>query len=147
MWEEINEGKRNYFFLLHFDFIFIVFFLLLLSTLIHSSPQKLPHCCPCPWVLFPFCSVPPLTNLPSSLICHPALQDGLGEHYAKWNKPVREKQISYDFTYMWNVKKNMWNKQNRKRLIDTDWWLPEGRGCGTGWNGEGIKKYRLVATK
>ena len=23
-----------------------------------------------------------------------------GEHYAKWNKPVREKQIPYDFTYM-----------------------------------------------
>ena len=29
--------------------------------------------------------------------------DGPGEHYAKWNKPVREKQIPYDFTYMWNL--------------------------------------------
>ena len=26
---------------------------------------------------------------------------GPGEHYAKWNKPVRERQIPYDFTYMW----------------------------------------------
>ena len=24
------------------------------------------------------------------------------EHYAKWNKPVRERQIPYDFTHMWN---------------------------------------------
>ena len=26
--------------------------------------------------------------------------DGPGEHYAKWNKPVRERQIPYDFTHM-----------------------------------------------
>ena len=26
--------------------------------------------------------------------------DGPGEHYAKWNKPVRERQIPYDFTYV-----------------------------------------------
>ena len=25
------------------------------------------------------------------------------EHYAKWNKPVRERQIPYDFTHMWNL--------------------------------------------
>ena len=24
--------------------------------------------------------------------------DGAGEHYAKWNKPVRERQTLYDFT-------------------------------------------------
>ena len=29
--------------------------------------------------------------------------DGPGEHYAKWNNPVRERQIPYDFTYMWNL--------------------------------------------
>ena len=28
--------------------------------------------------------------------------DGSGDHYAKWNKPVSEGQISYDLTYMWN---------------------------------------------
>ena len=29
--------------------------------------------------------------------------DGLGEHYAKWNNPVRERQIPYDFTHIWNL--------------------------------------------
>ena len=29
--------------------------------------------------------------------------DGPGEYYAKWNKPVRERQVPYDFTYMWNL--------------------------------------------
>ena len=29
--------------------------------------------------------------------------DGHREHYAKRNKPVRERQISYGFTYMWNL--------------------------------------------
>ena len=28
---------------------------------------------------------------------------GPREHYAKWNKPVRERQIPYDFTHMWNL--------------------------------------------
>ena len=27
--------------------------------------------------------------------------DGLGGHYAKWNKSDRERQILYDITYMW----------------------------------------------
>ena len=26
--------------------------------------------------------------------------DGSREHYAKWNKPVRERQIPYDFTHV-----------------------------------------------
>ena len=30
--------------------------------------------------------------------------DGTGEHYAKWNKPGSEIQISYDLTYNWNLK-------------------------------------------
>ena len=29
--------------------------------------------------------------------------DGLGGHYAKWNKS--ERKILYDITYLWNVKK------------------------------------------
>ena len=28
--------------------------------------------------------------------------DGPGEHYAKWNEPVSERQMPYDFTFMWN---------------------------------------------
>ena len=29
--------------------------------------------------------------------------DGPGEHYAKWNKPARERQIPYNFTHIWNL--------------------------------------------
>ena len=29
--------------------------------------------------------------------------DGPWGHYAKWNKSDREKQIPYDFIYMWNL--------------------------------------------
>ena len=29
--------------------------------------------------------------------------DGLGEHYAKWNKPVRERQTLFDFIHSWNL--------------------------------------------
>ena len=31
----------------------------------------------------------------------------------------RERQMPYDFTYMWNLKNNI-NKQNRNILIDTE---------------------------
>ena len=30
--------------------------------------------------------------------------DGPREHYAKGNKSDRERQIPYDFTYVWNLK-------------------------------------------
>ena len=45
--------------------------------------------------------------------------DGPGEHYAKWNKPGRERQMLYDFTHLWNL--TNWtctHKQSRDRLID-----------------------------
>ena len=29
--------------------------------------------------------------------------DGPGEHYAKWNKPVRERQVPYDCTHVYNL--------------------------------------------
>ena len=41
-----------------FHLIFIVFFPLPFSPLMPRSSQQSPHCCPCPWVLFPFCSIP-----------------------------------------------------------------------------------------
>ena len=48
--------------------------------------------------------------------------DGPREYYTKWSKPDRERQISYDITYMWNLKK--WYKwaylQNRNRLKDIE---------------------------
>ena len=37
------------------------------------------------------------------------------------NKSDTERQIPYDFTYMWNLnEKNKLNKQNRNTLIDTE---------------------------
>ena len=30
--------------------------------------------------------------------------DGSTVYYAKWNKSVREKQIPYDLTHMWNLR-------------------------------------------
>lgn len=35
-------------------------------------------------------------------------------YYAKWNKSYRERQIPYDFTYMWNL------KNRNKTVIDTE---------------------------
>ena len=29
--------------------------------------------------------------------------DGTGDYYAKWNKPVGERQIPYHLTYKWNL--------------------------------------------
>ena len=34
--------------------------------------------------------------------------DGPGKCYAKWNKPVKERQVPYDFTYI----RNLMNKIN-----------------------------------
>ena len=45
--------------------------------------------------------------------------DGHREHYAKGNKPVRERKIPNDFIHMWKLM-NKLNKQNRDRLIDRE---------------------------
>ena len=28
---------------------------------------------------------------------------GPGKYYAKWNKSLKEKEVPYNFTYMWNL--------------------------------------------
>ena len=47
-------------------------------------------------------------------------------HYAKWNKSDRERQIPYDFIYMWNLRKKTseQTKQNAQAR-NTEWWLPQ----------------------
>ena len=50
--------------------------------------------------------------------------DGLGEHYAKLNKPDRERQILYDITYMWNLKYDTneltkWKQTHREKFMFT----------------------------
>ena len=46
--------------------------------------------------------------------------DGPRDYHTKWSKSDRERQISYDIAYMWNLKK--WYKctylQIRNRLTD-----------------------------
>ena len=44
--------------------------------------------------------------------------DGTGEHYAKWNKPGSEKQISYVITYKWNQSAKQTSKKNITRDIE-----------------------------
>ena len=40
--------------------------------------------------------------------------DGPKDYHAKWSKSDRERQISYDITYMWNLKKK---KKDTNELI------------------------------
>ena len=44
--------------------------------------------------------------------------DGPREHYAKWNKPVRERQIPYDFIHIWNLMNKLNYKENGDRFVD-----------------------------
>ena len=63
---------------------------------------------------------------------------GLGGHYAKLVKSVREIKILYDITYMWNLKKynKLVNKTKKKqtqryRERTSGYQWGEGRGEGT----------------
>ena len=60
--------------------------------------------------------------------------DGPRDYHAKWSKSDREGQISYDITYMWNLKK--WYKwtylQNRNRVTDVENKLMDIGGEGEG---------------
>ena len=69
--------------------------------------------------------------------------DGPGENYAKWNKPVRERQIPYDFTQMWNLMHKI-NKQNRSRLR----YKEQTAGCRRGGGLQGwVKKVKGLREK
>ena len=51
--------------------------------------------------------------------------DETRDYHTRWSKPDRERQISYDITYMWNLKKWWkWYKwtyiQDRNRPTDTE---------------------------
>ena len=62
--------------------------------------------------------------------------DGLGGHYAKWNKSDRERQMLYDITYMWSLKK--YNKlvditkKKQTWIQKTNEWLPVCGGYSLG---------------
>ena len=52
------------------------------------------------------CNIMPPKNEWNNAICSNV--DGPRNYHTKWNKSDKERQISYDITYMWNLKK--WNK-------------------------------------
>ena len=56
----------------------------------------------------------------NNAIC--SYMDGPGNHHTKWSKPDRERQMSYDIAYIWNLKK--WYKwtyiQDRNRPTDIE---------------------------
>ena len=60
----------------------------------------------------------------NSAICNNT--DGPWGHYAKWDKSGKERQILYDITYMWNLKKAKSQKQR------VEWWLLGAGSWGTG---------------
>ena len=52
--------------------------------------------------------------------------DGPRDYHMKWSKSDRERQISHDVTYIWNLKnkKYKWTYlQNRNRLTDIEYKL------------------------
>ena len=58
----------------------------------------------------------------------------MGETRDSHNKgsPERERQISYDITYMWNQKygtnKPIYKTEIDSQILRTDLWLPKGKG-------------------
>ena len=79
--------------------------------------------------------------------------DGPRDYHTKWSKSDRDRQISYDITYMWNLKKR-WYKwtylQNRNKPTDIENKLMDTNEQreGGGINLElGINRYRLLYIK
>ena len=68
--------------------------------------------------------------------------DGPQDYYAKWNKPNRERQISYEITYMWIIKIKRIYLQNTS--IPTD--IENKLMVTKGQRGEGGKNYEVRIT-
>ena len=59
---------------------------------------------------------------------------GPRDYHTKWSKSDRERQISYDIAYMWNLKKctNELIYKTETQTSETNVWLPKGKGGGEG---------------
>ena len=44
--------------------------------------------------------------------------DGTGGHYAEWNKLVRERQLLYGFTHMWNIRNSVEDHKGREGKLN-----------------------------
>ena len=68
-------------------------------------------------------------NIWNNAIC--SNMDGPRDYYTKWNKSEREKQMSYDITYTWNLKYDtnqlIYETETDSQTHSTDLWLPRGR--------------------
>ena len=56
--------------------------------------------------------------------------DRSGGYYSKWNKSDRERQMLYDITYMWDLKKKTTEhneKPKQTQIQRTNQWFPVGR--------------------
>ena len=56
--------------------------------------------------------------------------DGSRNYHTNWNKSERERQIAYDITYLWNLKRDT-NKPNYKTETNSQTqkvtlWFPQG---------------------
>ena len=67
----------------------------------------------------------------NNAICHNI--DGLRNDHTEWSKPDRERQISYEITYMWNLKKKKYiykwiyiQKRNRPTNIESKFMNTKG---------------------
>ena len=59
--------------------------------------------------------------------------DGPRDDHTMWGKSDRERQISYDITYMWNPKRNDTNEliyKTDSQTLKTNLLLPKGKGGG-----------------
>ena len=65
--------------------------------------------------------------------------DGPRDYQMKWSMSDRERQISYDITYMWNLiydKMNLFTKQKQThRYREETCGCQKGEGLGEGWIG------------
>ena len=65
--------------------------------------------------------------------------DGPRDYHTKQSKSDRERQVSYDITYMWNLKydanEHIYKAKADSQTERTDLWLPRGRGVEEGWIG------------
>ena len=58
--------------------------------------------------------------------------DGPRDYHTKWSKSERERQISYDTPYMWNLEydTNELIYKTDSQTQETNLWLPKGKGRG-----------------
>ena len=80
--------------------------------------------------------------------------DGPGDYHTKWSKSDRERQISHDITYMWNLKRkmiqmNLFTKQKQThRHRKQTYSYQRGKVGGGGINGKfGNDIYTLLYLK